>query len=154
MSVIQPFSRADIEPIFAIEQACNPFPWSRKTLQGCFGPRYITRGIRVDNQWCGFYVADYVVDEMTLMEIGIHPQWQRRGFGRTLLNDLFAQAEQLDIRQCFLEVRASNIGAQLLYITHGFEQIDRRTGYYPAKVGHEDAIIMRKKLEIGALIEK
>ncbi|WP_394176932.1 ribosomal protein S18-alanine N-acetyltransferase [Thalassotalea litorea] len=154
MTVIKTFSKADIDPIYDIEVACNPFPWSRKTLQGCFGPRYLTRGILIDDQWCGFYVADYVVDEMTLMEIGIHPQWQRRGYGNALLNDLFAQAEKLDIRKCFLEVRASNFAAQLLYINHGFEQIDRRTGYYPAKTGHEDAIIMRKSINVPALMDK
>ncbi|TLU61670.1 ribosomal-protein-alanine N-acetyltransferase [Thalassotalea litorea] len=154
MSVIKSFSVSDIDPIHAIEVACNPFPWSRKTLQGCFGPRYITRGIMVDNQWCGFYVADYVVDEMTLMEIAIHPSWQRRGYGNALLNDLFHQADKLNIRQCFLEVRASNFAAQLLYINHDFSQIDRRTGYYPAQTGHEDAIIMRKSLDVAALIEK
>ncbi|QDP00729.1 ribosomal protein S18-alanine N-acetyltransferase [Thalassotalea sp. PS06] len=146
MSSIQSFSIDHINQIYAIELACNPFPWSQKILEGCFGPRYLTRGVTDGNLWFGFYVADYVIDEMTLMEIAVHPDWQRIGYGAALLEDLFAQAEQLNINQVFLEVRASNIAAQLLYINHGFEQIDRRVGYYPAATGHEDAIIMRKTM--------
>ncbi|TKB44527.1 ribosomal protein S18-alanine N-acetyltransferase [Thalassotalea mangrovi] len=153
MSCIKPFTNNDIDAIYQIETACNPSPWSLKTLQGCFGPRYITRGIRENDLWCGFYVADYVLDELTLMEIAVHPHWQRKGFASALLDDLFDQAGQRKIRQCFLEVRDSNTAAQLLYIKYGFEQIDRRLGYYPCNNGHEDAIIMRKTLPALALAE-
>jgi ribosomal-protein-alanine N-acetyltransferase len=48
----------------------------------------------------------------------------------------------MSAQKIFLEVRASNISAQMLYINHGFIQIGRRAAYYPKEIGFEDAIVM------------
>jgi [ribosomal protein S18]-alanine N-acetyltransferase len=42
----------------------------------------------------------------------------------------------------FLEVRASNEVAIALYESMGFCEMSIRRGYYPAKNGREDAVLM------------
>jgi ribosomal-protein-alanine N-acetyltransferase len=42
----------------------------------------------------------------------------------------------------FLEVRPSNISAIALYENLGFCEMAVRRGYYPAKEGREDAVLM------------
>ena len=46
----------------------------------------------------------------------------------------------------FLEVRPSNLAAQHIYETIGFNEIGRRPNYYPARNGREDAIVMAMEL--------
>lgn len=145
-SVIASFDKSDLTPIYAIEVAANPFPWTEKTLLSCIGGRYITKQIIVNNQAVGFYVADLVIDELTLMEICISPEHQGKGLGQLLLNDFLNEAKSKACVKCHLEVRSKNIAAQMLYMNNGFIQISRRTGYYPAVIGYEDAIVMSLSL--------
>ena len=42
----------------------------------------------------------------------------------------------------FLEVRVSNAAARALYAQAGFREIGMRRGYYPARVGREDAVVL------------
>ena len=49
-------------------------------------------------------------------------------------------------RTLLLEVRPSNPAAMRLYQRYGFERIGMRRGYYPAREGREDAIVMRISL--------
>jgi ribosomal-protein-alanine N-acetyltransferase len=136
------FSKQENAEVYQIETAANPFPWTLKTLLSCIGGRYITRQLKLNKQAIGFYVANLVIDELTLMEICVHPEHQGKGYGQTLLNDFIDKAKQNKVVTCHLEVRASNTAAQMLYMKNGFMQVHRRTGYYPATVGYEDAIVM------------
>jgi len=45
-----------------------------------------------------------------------------------------------------LEVRPGNASGQALYRRHGFVEIGRRSDYYPAHEGREDAIVMARDL--------
>ncbi len=48
----------------------------------------------------------------------------------------------------WLEVRASNVRARLLYRQRGMAEVGLRRGYYPAPRGaREDAVVMR--LDLG-----
>lgn len=145
-ATITEFNHTDVDTVFAIEIAANPFPWTMKTLKSCIGGRYIDKQLRVNNQTVGFYIAELVIDEMTLMEICVHPEHQGKGFGKLLLADFMALAKQKQCSVCHLEVRSKNIAAQMMYMNHGFIQVGRRTGYYPAKIGYEDAILMSASL--------
>ncbi|MCX7676553.1 MAG: hypothetical protein N2Z59_04145, partial [Alteraurantiacibacter sp.] len=42
----------------------------------------------------------------------------------------------------FLEVRPSNTRALNLYLSLGFNEIGQRKGYYPARQGREDALVL------------
>ena len=46
----------------------------------------------------------------------------------------------------FLEVRPSNTAAQSLYTRFGFRKVAVRRGYYPARSGREDALVLTLKL--------
>jgi ribosomal-protein-alanine N-acetyltransferase len=47
----------------------------------------------------------------------------------------------------FLEVRPSNSAARALYARAGFREIGLRRGYYPAREGREDALVLELALE-------
>jgi len=55
-------------------------------------------------------------------------------------------ARSYGARTMLLEVRPSNEAAQKMYERYGFLRIGTRRGYYPARLGREDAIVMRVSL--------
>lgn len=140
----------DVDKLMPIELACHSHPWSEKTFLSCINGRYFGEFFQVTaknltaEHALGFYIGEYVVGEVTLMDICVVPTEQGKGYGKVLLNQFLAQAKQLGASKIFLEVRAKNITAQMLYMNAGFIEIDRRTGYYPSSsgFGYEDAIVM------------
>ncbi len=145
---LQSITLDDIDTLMPIEIACNPHPWSKKTFKSCIGGRYFGDYAVNNKDVIGFYVAEYVAGEATLMEICVTPTEQGKGFGKQLLHTFLSKAKEQGAEKVFLEVRASNFAAQMLYINNGFTEINRRVGYYPSAkgFGYEDAIIMSKIL--------
>ncbi|KGJ89528.1 ribosomal protein S18-alanine N-acetyltransferase [Colwellia psychrerythraea] len=135
----------DVDKLMPIELACHSHPWSEKTFLSCIGGRYF--GEKFGDLGIGFYIGEYVAGEATLMDICVIPAEQGKGYGKTLLKQFLAQAKKQGASKIFLEVRAKNISAQMLYMNAGFIEIDRRTGYYPSSsgFGYEDAIVMSLK---------
>jgi [ribosomal protein S18]-alanine N-acetyltransferase len=141
---LQTIQLTHVQQLMAVELACHSHPWSEKTLTSCIGGRYFGEVLTIADSIIGFYIGEYVAGEATLMNVCVVPTQQGKGYGKQLLLAFSAQAKQLGATTLFLEVRASNISAQMLYINAGFSQIARRTAYYPKAVGYEDAIVMRK----------
>ena len=145
---------ADVDTLMPIELACHSHPWSEKTFLSCIGGRYFGEKLSPEIQLSvtspqletaiGFYISEYVVGEATLMDICVTPSEQGQGYGKVLLKQFLAQAKKQGATKVFLEVRAKNIAAQMLYMNAGFIEINRRTGYYPSSkgFGYEDAIVM------------
>ncbi len=135
---------ADLSQLMPIENACHSHPWSEKTFATCIGGRYFGEKLSDAKEVVGFYVGELVIDEATLMDICVEPSVQGKGFGKKLLNQFIQQAKAKGALKIWLEVRAKNINAQMLYMNAGFIEISRRTGYYPSSrgFGYEDAIVM------------
>ena len=146
--IFTPISQDSVDELMPVELACHVHPWSEKTFKSCIGGRYFGEYLTVDKTIVGFYVGEHVAGESTLMDICVAPEQQGKGLGKVLLLQFFQHCKQLSTESIFLEVRAKNISAQMLYINQGFSEISRRTGYYPSNTGfgYEDAIVMSKKL--------
>lgn len=141
-----PVTKQHLDVLMTIENACHSHPWSEKTLLSCIGGRYFGFMLEKNNALVGFYIGEYVAGDATLMDICVSPDHQGHGYGKQLLNHFSEHAITLGAEQLLLEVRAKNISALMMYINIGFIEVGRRTGYYPSKIGYEDAIVMKKSL--------
>jgi len=153
-------TKADVPALMPIEKSCHSHPWSENTLVSCIGGRYFGKKIELKSDQnnlnnehtstattlnsIGFYIGEIIIGEATLMDICVVPAMQGKGYGKILLHQFLAQAKQQGATKIFLEVRAKNITAQMLYMNAGFIELNRRTGYYPSAsgFGYEDAIVM------------
>lgn len=135
---------SDVEHLMPIETACHSHPWSDKTFKSCIGGRYFGYYLIEENKTVGFYIGEHVVGEVTLMDICVEPSLQGKGYGKRLLEHFIAETKAIEASKVWLEVRAKNISAQMMYINKGFTETSRRTGYYPSAngFGYEDAIVM------------
>jgi ribosomal-protein-alanine N-acetyltransferase len=88
----------------------------------------------------GFVGLWIMVDEAHIINIAVREGYRRQGIGELLLIAGIDLASQLRASVVTLEVRASNIVAQNLYLKYGFNKMGVRKGYYTDN--REDAFIM------------
>ncbi|CCQ09886.1 Ribosomal-protein-S18p-alanine acetyltransferase [Pseudoalteromonas luteoviolacea B = ATCC 29581] len=131
-----------IDALMNVELACHSFPWSRKTMTSCIGGRYFNLAAFEQDKLVGFYIGEQAGSDYTLMDICVHPNWQRRGLAKALLSRFIEHCQQHQAENIFLEVRESNLSAIRLYENAGFVEMGVRKNYYPTADGHEHAILM------------
>lgn len=144
---LRPMQMGDLKQVLPLEQANYPFPWSEGIFRDCLLAKYPTR-VLLDERGhlLGYAVLTIAVGEAHLLNLCIDARCQRQGLGGLLLQEICALARSGGADTLFLEVRPSNVAAKALYDRHGFEQIGRRRGYYPAATGREDALVLAKRL--------
>lgn len=95
----------------------------------------------------GFVGYHQFLDEIEIFNIVVDTKEKNQGYGQLLLKELSRVAEEEQITKILLEVRVSNLSAQNLYLSQGFEVVARRNHYYQTPV--EDALVMIKKVRPG-----
>ncbi|MGX7262859.1 ribosomal protein S18-alanine N-acetyltransferase [Enterococcus crotali] len=98
-----------------------------------------------ENHWIGFISYQLILDEAELTHVVIHKEFQQKGYGSRLLDQLHQRFIEQGVCQVFLEVRESNLNAQKLYEKKGFRTINRRKNYYSHP--KEDGIVMCLKVK-------
>ncbi len=137
---------ADLSRVMEIETIAYSFPWHLESFKACLRMGYSARILERDDI-IGYGVMLIAVDEAEILNICIHPHWQRCGYGRQLLEHLLQLAKQKEVRSVFLEVRFSNETAIHLYYQRGFNQVGIRKRYYPnGKKERENALILGLEL--------
>lgn len=99
-------------------------------------------GGRIKGRLIAYVSASLVMDELSITNVAVAPDWQQQGVGQMLLTECLAQFEQP--LRILLEVRASNQKAQKLYQKLGFKTYYVRDDYYENPV--ESAQLMDLKI--------
>lgn len=151
--VDRPMTEADIPAVMAMEaQACmHPLhAWSDDNYRSSMRAGYWMR-VRCDGQTGQVLAAVVVmdgVDEMHLLNIAVDRSLHGQGVAQALLLVLYDLCQQRGAQSLWLEVRPSNARARKLYERQGFEVVGVRKNYYPAEVGREDALVMRRHITV------
>ena len=143
---VRPAEERDLARIHAIEQASFADPWALEGFRDTLARARARVEVAVgqDDQVLGYAVAWFVSDESEIANLAVAPEARRRRIGLLLLDRILEAAAAFGAGTVFLEVRQSNLAAQRLYATRGFETAGRRRQYYRKPV--EDALIMRRAL--------
>lgn len=137
---------ADLDAVLAIEDAVYTHPWTRGNFADSLRAGYRCCTWRAAGALLGYFVMLVAAGEAHLLNLSIAAAAQRRGHGSALLREAMRLARELGARQMYLEVRPSNAAGQALYERSGFKRIAVRRGYYPAKLGREDALVLSRAL--------
>ncbi len=117
----------------AIDCQVSVHPWSLNVFQrGLQDSHWARVGVDESAGLVAFCICLLVADELSVLNIAVHPDWQRRGIARRLLGEALAAGRAAGAEQAFLEVRQSNAEAQALYVEQEFHVIGVRENYYPA----------------------
>lgn len=138
--------REDLPGILDIERLSFPSPWNLHTFLTvlCDKDSYnIT--VRDDGKIVGYCFAVSMRRMVHLLNLAVHPDFQRRGIARRLLEEIISFARSNNKSYVFLEVRKSNKIARSLYASMGFSHAFTWRHYYTDS--GEDAYIMVKRIE-------
>jgi len=140
----------DAIPLAALDRLANPNPWSPERFQrSCSGAGAAGEFVLVleaRGRVGGFAVCLQVLDEGTLLNIAVHPDQRRRGYGRTLAEAILARLRGQGATRCVLEVRRSNTAARALYEALGFTLDGVRRNYYAGPQEREDGLLLSRRL--------
>ncbi len=144
--VMRQMQEADLTTIAAIEAQAYTFPWTLNIFHDCLRMGYSSCVLTRDNEVVGYGLMSVGAGEAHILNLCVHPSYQRRGYGRCLLEFLLEMANERGAEAVFLEVRPSNVAAHQLYLQAGFSQVGVRQNYYPAHQGREAALILTRLL--------
>ena len=149
---LEPLRRQDIPRCAALEKVlyAQDDPWSEAIFRSELDAGYLYLGAYVDGVGLVGYAGMSLAGprgelEANVHNIGVDPDWQRRGIGRALLGALLAKADEVQA-PVFLEVRTDNDPAIALYQAHGFTTIGLRPRYY--QPSGSDAYTMARPAQI------
>jgi ribosomal-protein-alanine N-acetyltransferase len=143
---LRPMRDQDVEAVLVSERAAYEFPWSAEIFSDCMRVGYNCWIVEVGRLVVGHGIMSIGAGECHVLNLCVHPKWQGLGLGRRLLRRLLALARTKGADTAFLEVRVSNRLARALYASEGFCEIGERRGYYPARNGREDAVVLARAL--------
>ena len=141
----------EIPSVLSIEEQNSDYPWS----QGQFATSIENSNnlcycLSLNDKTIGYLIAMMVMDTADILNIGIDPDLQRKGYATGLLNHLIEELGKRNIREIFLEVRVGNKSAIRFYKKQGFEEISVRKNYYTKNSKNqsqrEDGILMSIKI--------
>ncbi len=141
-----PMTPDHLEEVLAIEGECFSSPWSREAFKGelsLAGISFYT--VALDGgEVVGYGGYRFAAGEMHITNLAVKESVRRKGIAKRLTELLISEGARRGAKQAHLEVRRSNLSAQDLYRSMGFENVGVRREYYRKE--KEDAILMSKGL--------
>ncbi|MCH5268411.1 MAG: ribosomal protein S18-alanine N-acetyltransferase [Lachnospiraceae bacterium] len=136
---------SDLPQVLEIEDKCFYVPWHNYGFLSAMesdSTCYLVA--ESQKKVVGYMGFSYALDEGDLCKIAVHPDMQRQGIGKEMLEQGIMTLKGLGVTHIFLEVRVSNEGAIALYRQIGFQEIGIREHYYTQPP--EDALVMEWKV--------
>ncbi len=144
--IVRPMHGSDVADVAAIEARMFGDPWPAASFREMLAQRHTIALVGEEaEQVVGYAIGTAIADEGEVLNLAVDTPWQRRGFGRTLVERLLELLQERGALALYLEVRASNQAAIGLYRGFGFQPMGRRKGYYRAP--REDAVTMVRKVD-------
>jgi ribosomal-protein-alanine N-acetyltransferase len=145
---VQKMDIKDLDEVCSIEASQSPTPWSKNmfteemgnTSAYCF---VIKRMDEARQPVIGYVCFRNIVDESELLNIGVHPDQQRVGVGKKLMEFYIDFSRQRGAKNFYLEVNPSNQSAIHLYQSFSYQSSATRKRFYHGKF---DALLMVKKV--------
>lgn len=138
----RPMRETDVLRVVAIEREAYEFPWSEGVFRDCLRVGYNCWVYEIEKVVEAYGIMSIAAGESHVLNLCVSVAWQGRRLGREMLGRLLGVARDHHAQTALLEVRPSNRRALRLYEGMGFGEVGIRRGYYPARQGREDALLL------------
>lgn len=134
--------RRDMPEVLAIEGASFEFPWSEDDFIRCLRQRNCIGMVAdSDDRIAGFMLYELHKTRLHVLNFAIHPEFRRQGVGAMMVAKLTNKLSGNRRNKILLEVRESNLGAQLFFKSQGFRTVSVLRDFYEDTT--EDAYLMQ-----------
>jgi [ribosomal protein S18]-alanine N-acetyltransferase len=142
--------RRDMPEVLAIEAHSFEFPWSEDDFIRCLRQRNcIGMVAERDERVVGFMIYELHRNRLHILNFAVHPDFRRSGVGHQMATKLIGKLSPQRRSRVLLEVRETNLGAQLFFRDLGFRAISVLRDFYDDTT--EDAYLMEYHYAADAL---
>ena len=141
--------RRDMPEVNEIEQRSFEFPWSEEDFIRCLRQRNCIGMIAEHNERVvGFMIYELHKNRLHILNFSVHEQFRRRGIGSQMIRKLVSKLSPQRRNKIMLEVRETNLPAQLFFRTLGFRAVSVLRQFYEDTP--EDAYLMQYRYNAAA----
>jgi [ribosomal protein S18]-alanine N-acetyltransferase len=134
--------RRDMPQVLETERSSFEFPWSEEDFIRCLRQRNcIGMVAEWDDQVVGFMIYELHKNQIHILNFSVRPDFRRRGVGNQMVHKLIGKLSHQRRTKIVLEVRETNLAAQLFFRKLGFRAISMLRDYYEDST--EDAYVMQ-----------
>ena len=134
--------RRDMPAVLDIEAESFEFPWLEEDFIRCLRQRNcIGMVVECDDRVVGFMVYELNKTRLHMLNFAVAPQFRRLGVGSQMLDKLIGKLSAQRRSRIMLEVRETNLAAQLFFRENGFRAVSVLRKYYEDTP--EDAYLMQ-----------
>src|SRR5262245_12549369 len=137
--------RRDMPDVLDIESSSFEFPWSEEDFIRCLRQRNCIGMIAEhDDRVVGFMIYELHKTRLHILNFAVACRYRRLGVGMHMINKLAGKLSSQRRTRITLEVRETNLAAQLFFRSQGFRAVRVLRGYY--EDSGEDAFLMQYQL--------
>jgi ribosomal-protein-alanine N-acetyltransferase len=134
--------RRDMPEVLDIESQSFEFPWSEEDFIRCLRQRNcIGMVAEHDEQVVGFMIYELHKTRLHVLNFAVNSKFRRRGVGEAMIGKLISKLSHQRRNRILLEVRETNLAAQLFFRSAGFRAVSVLRDFYDDTT--EDAYLMQ-----------
>jgi len=137
--------RRDMPEVLQTEQASFDYAWTEEDFLRCLRQRNcIGMVAEMGEKVIGFMIYELHKAKLHILNFAVHPSHRRAGVGSQMVAKLISKLSSHRRTKITLEVRETNLAAQLFFRSQGFRAVRVLRGYY--EDSGEDAFLMQYQL--------
>ena len=134
--------RRDMAEVIAIETESFEFPWSEDDFVRCLRQRNcIGMVAEMDDQVVGFMIYELHKNRLHILNFAVADRYRRLGIGTQMVSKLAGKLSDQRRSRILLEIRETNLPAQLFFRESGFRAVSVLKEFYEDTP--EDAYLMQ-----------
>ncbi|MBM4003271.1 MAG: ribosomal-protein-alanine N-acetyltransferase [Planctomycetes bacterium] len=134
--------RRDMPEVLQIEDRSFEFPWSDEDFVRCLRQRNcIGMVAEHDERIVGFMIYELHRNKLHILNFAVGEEMRRRSVGSQMIRKLVSKLSYQRRNRIVLEVRETNLSAQLFFRDHGFRAVSLLRQFYEDTP--EDAYLMQ-----------
>jgi ribosomal-protein-alanine N-acetyltransferase len=138
--------RRDMPEVLAIEASSFEFPWVEEDFIRCLRQRNcIGMVAEHDDRVVGFMIYELNKNRIQVLNFAVDCEFRRRGVGTQMVAKLIGKLSAQRRTRLALEVRETNLAAQLFFRTTGFRAVSVLRNFYEDTP--EDAYLMQYRFD-------
>ncbi len=141
--------RRDMMEVLEIENRSFEFPWSEEDFVRCLRQRNcIGMVAEHDERVAGFMIYELQRNRLHILNFAVAAEYRRKGVGQQMVEKLIGKLSSQRRNRIMLEVRETNLAAQLFFRRLGFRAISVLRDFYVDTT--EDAYLMQYRFQAAA----
>ena len=142
--------RRDMPEVLDIESASFEFPWTEEDFVRCLRQRNCIGMIAErDDRVVGFMIYELHKTRLHILNFAVAARYRRCGVGGQMVTKLAGKLSSQRRTRVTLEVRETNLAAQLFFRAQGFRAVNVLRNYYEDTP--EDAYVMQYRYHAAEL---